>query len=167
MRSSEQCGGHGWDIILLSSCTLLALPASRETPDASSHPTIQSFDVLGSSLVIDGNNFGVASIAVVTCAPSATVIVAALPDSVSPGSYSLWVESFGRLLGGAPAIGLWSCLTPLVGTGALLYTRTGRDANGASASSSVTVTVVPPLPAIAALAAPPLTIVAGSSVTGS
>ena len=128
MRSSEQCGGHGWDIILLSSCTLLALPASRETPDASSHPTIQSFDVLGSSLVIDGNNFGVASIAVVTCAPSATVIVAALPDSVSPGSYSLWVESFGRLLGGAPAIGL---------------------------------------PAIAALAAPPLTIVAGSSVTGS
>ena len=87
MRSSEQCGGRGWDIILLSSCTLLALPASRETPDASSHPTIQSFDVLGSSLVIDGNNFG-----------------------------------------GAPAIGL---------------------------------------PAIAAMAAPPLTIVAGSSVTGS
>jgi hypothetical protein len=72
--------------------------------DFEDFPTITNAFADGSNLVIVGRNFGVASAPTVllgsfTLIPSsftATQIVAPLPASIAPGSYSLWIRTSNR-----------------------------------------------------------------------
>src|SRR5437868_4779936 len=86
-----------------------------DSPPASAYPQITAADAQAQSLFIGGTNFGAALLPVVRLGSTAlvvtsyapTVIVAALPATVPPGSYPLWVQSFSTT---SSIQGAWSYL---------------------------------------------------------
>src|SRR5436190_24142140 len=100
---------------------LASLPVAGDAPPVSGYPVLEKVDRQGNDLVISGVYLGTAArpnaqlgtTTLVVTYFDAGLIVAAIPASIQPGSYPLWVQSFSSAPSGPK--GLWSYLSVTLG----------------------------------------------------